>query len=632
MSVTFSAPFRPAPTLYAGVGSSGGLVPYVYDVEIGGRPYLIDLGSDAYIVALEQRLRDSVDQGNVPGENTISSQGLWRRAQDTWHLGAGQYWADVQDSQYGRFWTSVGVDPFTVKGDLSLLNLGESLVYNVESNPYMVRANGRLYFAEDADLKFATSISGLQTPTPVSGLASTPITGLASDGYHVFVTQASDGVFITNAGVSTATDYVENIECGPIGYVKGRLMVGGTGTDQGHLWNFTHALNTSLNNPNAFYKHPNSSFEWVAFAEGPNHIYCAGHNGAESYIYRTQVKADGTALDVPVVAGTLPMGEVVKSMYGYLGFVFIGTNKGVRMATADQNGDLVFGANIATGSDVNCFAGNERFVFFGWTNHPSGYSGTGCIDLAYLTASNTPAYCSWVYQTNTTLPVFDLEIFEDRLLFGVAGWGLFDEGLNKVVEGYLETGAWTWGIPDLKIVAKIDGRHNPLPRKNAVRAAIKVDNGDWVECGCVADAGSPTTLFNPPQIPGYKVEGKIILRKDVVIGQPVIGYPWPEDVVFNRINFRAYVNPERSLVIQVPVLLHPRLQIDDLDVDVDVMAELAHLRGLATNAQITTYVDSMLAVRCIVEDVRWVPDNNRNDMKRRWAGTALVTMRTVDEV
>jgi hypothetical protein len=387
-----------------------------------------------------------------------------------------------------------------------------------------------------------------------------------------------------------------------------------------------------VNNPTAFYIHPNNKFVWVAFAEGPNHIYCAGHNGAESLIYRTQVKPDGTALDVPVVAGTLPMGEVVTAMYGYLGFLFIGTNKGVRMATVDQNGDLVFGANIATGGNVNCFAGDDRFVYFGWTNHPSGYSGTGCIDLAYLTASNTPAYCSWVYTDLFSGPVSDLEILQGRIVFSAVGWGFFAESSNRLEEGYLETGAWTWGIPDLKIVAKIDGRHNPLPRKDAVRMAIKVDNGEWEECGCAAGAGSPTTLFNPPQIPGYKIEGKIILKKEFVIGLPVVGYEFPEDVVFNRVNFRAYVNPERSLVIQVPVLLHPRLEVESADVDVDVLGELGHLRKLATEAQITTYVDSMLTVRCIVEDVRWVPDNNRGTIDRKWAGTALVTMRTVDEV
>lgn len=622
MAVTFSSQlFAPTPSLFGGVGSSGGLVPHVYDVEIGGRPYMIDLGSDAYITALEQRLRDSVDQGNVPGENSVSSQGLWRRSQDTWHLGAGQYWADTQEAQYGRFWTSVGVDPFTVKGELSLLKQATVVDAQTESNLYMTRANGRIYGSDGQTLRFATA-GNFGSPTTVTGTAAADILGLASNGYNVVISQGASGLYKTDAGVSTAATFITGITAGPVGFAKGRLMLGGSGADKAKLWNITTAFSTTANNPTVMYTHPNANFEWVAFAEGPNHIYCAGHTGSESLIYRTEVKADGTGLDIPVVAGTLPMGEVVKAMYGYLGFLFIGTNKGVRMATADQNGDLVFGANIATGSDVNCFGGNDRFVFFGWSNHPSGFAGTGAIDLAYLTASNTPAYCSWFYLPSNTGTVVDLEVFDDQVIFSVAAVGFCGEGTDLVTEGYLETGAWTYGIPDTKIIAKIDGRHDPLPATDTVRMAIKVDGGSWLECGCVASTGSPTTLFSPQQTPGFKIEAKIILKRATTTTGPT----------FNRVNYRAYVNPARSLVIQVPVLLHPRLNVDGLDVDLDVVDELSHLRGLATQAQITTYVDSMLSVRCLVEDVRWVPDNNRDSIDRRWAGTALVTMRTVDEL
>lgn len=618
MAVTFSSQlFAPTPSLFGGVGSSGGLVPHVYDVEIGGRPYMIDLGSDAYITALEQRLRDSVDQGNVPGENSVSSQGLWRRSQDTWHLGAGQYWADTQEAQYGRFWTSVGVDPFTVKGELRLLQTATVADAQTESNLFVQRANGRIYLTDGQSMRWFAS-TALTSGTSVTSLAAADITGIASDGYNIYVTQGASGLYKTDVSTNAASSYVSNITAGPIAYVKGRLIVGGTGADAGELWNITQ----SGNNPSGFYKHPNTSFEWVAFAEGPNNIYCAGHTGSESLIYRTQVKPDGTALEIPVVAGTLPVGEVVKAMYGYLGFLFIGTNKGVRMATADQNGDLVFGANIATGGNVECFAGDDRFVYFGWENHPSGFAGIGCIDLAYLTASNTPAYCSWFYVPSVSGAVVDLDVVDTTVVFSVAGDGFCTETTTLVTEGYLETGAWTYGIPDTKIIAKIDGRHDPLPATDTVRMAIKVDGGSWLECGCVASTGSPTTLFSPQQTPGFKIEAKIILKRSTTTTGPT----------FNRVNYRAYVNPARSLVIQVPVLLHPRLNVDGLDVDLDVVDELSHLRGLATQAQITTYVDSMLSVRCLVEDVRWVPDNNRDSIDRRWAGTALVTMRTVDEL
>jgi hypothetical protein len=616
VSVTFASAFRPAPSFYQGGGSSA-LVPFKYDCAIGGRPYMIDLESNQFQVGWEPRIRDSVDQSNIPGESTISPQGLWRRSQDSWHLGAGQRYADSQDAQYGRFWRSVGVDPFTVKGELRLLVEAEVIDAQTESNLFMARANGRIYGSDGQTLRFATA-GNFGSPTTVTGTAAANITGLASDGYNVYITQGSSGVYKTDAGVTTAASYVSNITVGPIEYVKGRLMVGGTGANNGKLWNITQ----SGNNPTALYTHPNADFEWVGFAEGQNHIYCAGYTGAESLIYRTQIEPDGTALKIPVVAGTLPLGEVVTSIYGYLGFIFIGSNLGVRMATADANGDLIFGALIETGSAVNCFGGNSRFVFFGWTNHPSGFSGIGCIDLSYLTAANTPAFCSWYYAPNVTGEVVDLTVFGDNVIFSVAGAGFLGETTTLVTDGYLDTGAWVWGIPDAKILAKIDGRHGPLPEVDTVRVTVFTDDdpvGD--DCGCVAGAGSPFTLFTPNQKRAFKIDARVRLLKASGNVSPV----------FNRINLRAFVNPVRSQVIRVPLIIHPLvLTRDNSEMFVDVMDEVTFLQNLNRDAFITTYQDSMLSARVLIEDVLQVRDNNRSP-DRLWAGTVIVTMRTVDE-
>lgn len=616
MSVTFASAFRPAPSFYQGGGSTD-LVPFKYDVAIGGRPYMVDLESNQFQVGWEPRIRDSVDQSNIPGESTISPQGLWRRSQNSWHLGAGQRYADSQEAQFGRFWRSVGVDPFTVKGELRLLVEAEVVDAQTESNLYMTRANGRIYGSDGQNVRWATA-GGFGTPTSVTGLAAADVTGLASDGYNVYITQGASGIYKTDVSTNAASSYVSNVTVGPIEYVKGRLIVGGTGADKGELWNII----ASGNNPTAFYTHPNNQFEWVGFAEGQNHIYCAGNTGSESLIYRTQIEPDGTALKIPVVAGTLPLGEVVTSIYGYLGFIFIGSNLGVRMATADANGDLIFGALIETGSDVNCFGGNSRFVFFGWTDHPSGFSGIGCIDLSYLTAANTPAYCSWYYAPNVTGTVVDLTVFDDAVIFSVAAAGFIGETTTLVTDGYLDTGAWVWGIPDAKILAKIDGRHAPLPEVDTVRITVFTDDdsvGD--DCGCIAGAGSPFTLFTPNQKRAFKIDARIRLLKSTGNVSPV----------FNRINLRAFVNPVRSQVIRVPLIIHPLvLARDNSEMFVDVLDEITFLQNLNRDAFITTYQDSMLSARVLIEDVLQVRDNNRSS-DRLWAGTVIVTMRTVDE-
>lgn len=614
MSVKFSSALRPAPFFYGGRGGSD-LVPFKFDVAIGGRTFILDLGSDQYQVGWEPRIRDSVDQGSIPGEATISPQGLWRRSQNSWHLGAGQRFADAEDSQYGRFYNSVGIDPFTNKNELTLLRSAEIVDAQTENNLFLCRAGDRIYGSDGQNVRFAVA-GDFSSPTSVTGLAAEDVTGLASDGFNVYITQGDEGVYRTNAGATAATSYVDNIECGPIGFVKGRLMVGGTGADKGHLWNIIQ----SGNNPTAFYIHPNTNFQWTAFGEGQNHIYAAGNTGAEGLIYRTQVEADGTVLKIPVQSATLPLGETVHALFGYLGFLFIGTSKGVRVASADANGDLLVGSLIRTGSQVNCFAGNDRFVFFGWSAHPSGYAGVGVCDLAFFTGPNTPAFASWFYVDDETGTVVDLEVFDDDVIFSVAGKGFVSETNVLVDDGYLETGAWVWGIPDPKILAKIDGRHEGLPEEDTVRIGVSADDSLFEDCGCVAGRGSPFTTFTPQQKRAFKYDIKIRLIKSTTGVSPV----------FYRMNARAFVNPARSQVIRVPLLLHPTLRVGDSEVFTDVRFELFALRALAREAQITTFKDSQLGLRVLVEDVLWIPDNNR-DLMRDWSGTAVVTMRSIDD-
>ena len=90
---------------------------------------------------------------------------------------------------------------------------------------------------------------------------------------------------------------------GVLEYVKGRLMAAGSGATDGYkIWNIT----ASGNNPAILYTHPNTAFTWVGFAAGQQHIYAAGYAGRTSLIYKTAIKADGTALDIPSQAGELP--------------------------------------------------------------------------------------------------------------------------------------------------------------------------------------------------------------------------------------------------------------------------------------------------------------------------------------
>jgi hypothetical protein len=75
-----------------------------------------------------------------------------------------------------------------------------------------------------------------------------------------------------------------------------------------------------------------------------------------------------------VVAAEMPAGEIVEKLYYYLGYIMIGTNKGVRVAAInDQDGSLNYGPLILeTSQPVYDFAARDHYV---WAS-----TGIGALD------------------------------------------------------------------------------------------------------------------------------------------------------------------------------------------------------------------------------------------------------------
>ena len=133
-------------------------------------------------------------------------------------------------------------------------------------------------------------------------------------------TSAGTGVRKIDGSTKAVTDVAYGVEFNALGYAKGRLCVGANASSD--LW-----FDPSGNNPTASFTHPDGNFRWTGFASGQNAIYCAGSSGQKSMVYKVTLKSDGT-LDTPVVAAELPIGEQIKSLSSYLGFILIGTNDG----------------------------------------------------------------------------------------------------------------------------------------------------------------------------------------------------------------------------------------------------------------------------------------------------------------
>lgn len=612
---TFDFAYRGGPTFYTGTGSTQ-LVPHVFPVAINGRPYMIDTKSGQFGSQFDVRVRDSVDQSAEPGESAINPQGLWRRSQSSWHYGAGQRYADTADAEPYRFYSSKGINVWD-KGKLSLLKDTTQSYASAQTNLYMATADGRIYGTEGQNVRFTTDWS---TFTTVTGTAASNLYSIASDGYNVFYSYANGDIDQTNAGTTTSSTYITGIEAGVLRYVRGRLMVAGQGVDKHKIWNITTSPGSNANNPGALYTHPNTNFNWVGFAGGQNHIYCAGYAGNKSLIYKTQIRADGTALDIPTVAGELPQGEIVTTVDAYLGYILIGLETGFRFCTADDNGNLVIGPLNEIGTTVRTFAGIGPYVYFGWTNFDSTSTGIGRMDIGTQITTNQPAYASDLMATGqgTVLQVHE---FDNEPVFTVSGLGAYrPHSTDKVSSGYVYTGIHRWGVPDLKFIPKWDIRTEPL--EGSYELFVSNDSGVYASIGSESIPGSLDATFDGVETRVFEAEAKIVLTRSATDAST--------GPVLTRWMGRAYAAPLRSRIFSVPVLLHHTLNINGREYWVDVDEELDRLVDLVENPRIITYQENLNTHSVVVEDVRWQPvDTARNHAEWDWNGTCVVIMRSV---
>jgi hypothetical protein len=606
--------FRPATSFYTGSGATQ-LVPDVFPIAINGRPYLIDTASNQFTRQFDARVRDSVDQSAEPGEGALNPQGLWRRSQSSWHYGAGQQYSDTADAEAYRFYTSKGVDPWT-KGRLSLLKDTTNVYPTSGTNLYACTADGRLYGTDGQTVRYT---SDFVTVTTVTGTAASALYSITSDGYNVFYSYANGDIDQTNAGISTSSAYITGIEAGVLAYVRGRLMVAGQGVDKRKIWNITTSAGSSANNPAALYTHPNTNWNWVGFAAGQTHIYAAGYAGNTSIIYKTQIKADGTALDIPTAAAELPLGEIVRSIYGYLGYLILGTDTGFRFCSSDTDGNLTVGPLVETGAAIGSMAGIGKYVYFAWSNFDSTSTGIGRMDVSVFISPNQPAYASDLMATAQGT-VQAIHEFQGKPLFTVSGVGVFTpHATNLVSSGYLRSGIYRWGVPDAKFIPKLDIRC--LPLVGSVTLSIASDDGSFHDFTTIDTAGIKEKTLEGLEDKVFEGEIKVTLARAAgATTGPTL----------TRWMARAYAAPLRSQIFSVPIIMHHTLSVNGRQYFQDVDAELRLLRDLVENPRVISYQENEDTFSVVVENVQMQVQRIANVHKTNdHEGTAIVVMRSV---
>jgi len=444
-----------------------------YDVAIGGLPFFYAINDTRpYIRQTAPFKKDQFDNGSEPGEQSLT--GWWIRSQSSFHSGTGIKFFDTQrsfsaaDTRYTRFADSSNVDVWT-QGQVTLLKQTSNmsgvttgiykLISAVDGSTNKVIA----WTPANTTIKnFTPDGTGVTYSSVVTAGLDTATLAVATDGAHLFI---ADNDHIYTGEISTpAAGYTEYYATGServtLGWVKQRL-VAGIGAS---IYELTGTKGTSRALPTATYTHPNDAWTWTSISEGGSAIYAAGYLGTTSAIYKFTLTTTGImpVLTSGIIAAQLPIGEYVNKIESYLGYLVIGTNKGVRIASiSDTNGDLTYGPLTIEADNTGLdFAFRDSFVWA--TGSVNGYAGLYRINLDVEIDTLRFAYATDAFLDGVTGYATSVDFVgtSNQLAFTTSGSNgiAIQSTTNLATSGYLTTGNIRYGTLEPKNFKRLLGR------------------------------------------------------------------------------------------------------------------------------------------------------------------------------
>lgn len=588
-----------------------------WQVSLGGVAYALDTKTTPLRHASVPLLRAAQDDLAEPGKKSLNPEAFWRRSFESWHVGAGQTHFDRDDSNPWRFRRSKGVNVWD-RNQVSLLNATDAKTSSANTNLYLAVAGSYLYETDGTALKYTQDITpDTPTFTTVTGTPATAPSDLASDGFNVLTAHAASGIYKTTRGAATtASQLTGTVQ--RVAYGKGRWVA----TNGPTLYDITTAVTGAPGAlPAAFYTQPNTDWVWNSFAEGPSAFYVGGFSGDKSLIYRLTMKEDGTGLNQPVVAGTLPDGEILRSMQGYLGFVLLGTSKGVRVAVPASNADLNIGAFIPTDNPVLCFEGQDRFVWFGWTSFEASDSGLGRVDLKTFSDVDAlaPAYATDL-MSGVTGDVQAVVTFQNLRVFTVSGHGIYAEDTSKLAAtGQIDSGLFDFGLIDQKLSLFVDMTHINVGGSHSIY--LSIDRGTFALLATMTSDNFPV---GTGEARGNEFEIRIVLNRDGVT--PTVG------PTVRSWAMRVQPTTRFTEEIIAPLLIAPSILTLDGELEaVDSAAAFDHIVSLCDSKEIVQYREGNRTWSVIVADYQCdaVHVWGGPDVDRGINGTCVTRMKVV---
>lgn len=448
-----------------------------YDTAIGGLPFFYAISdSRPYVRQTAPFRKEQFDNGNEPGEQSLT--GWWLRSQSSFHSGTGINFYDPSagETVLYRFNESKGVNIWT-KGQVTLLRSctqSHETTGDIASNGVTQQHLRAIKWSSSEGVLLhdeydVDKIDSSGTVTHFIDYASgtdSPVYAICDDGvtaYWITNTSTKKTVYkkALTGNSSTANtsmfDEIGTVSNAVMEYVKNRIVMAA----DNKVYEFA---TSAVAMPTAVYTNPTTTHVYTSITASGPAIYLAGYNGLTSTIEKFTLSTAGAmpTLTSAITAAELPVGEVCHAIHYYLGYMLIGTSKGIRVAAvSDQDGSLNYGPLIVeTSQPVFAFTVRDKFAWA--TTNVDGEPGLTRIDLGNEIESLRFAYATDVYYggvtgKKTTACSFIGET--DRLAFATnAGYSYLESASTLNTSGYLQTGNIRYNTLEPKNFRRIIGR------------------------------------------------------------------------------------------------------------------------------------------------------------------------------
>jgi hypothetical protein len=392
---------------------------------------------------------------------------------------------------------------------------------------------------------------------------------------------------------------------------------------------------TATSLPTAVYTHPVDDFVYTSITSSGAAIYTTGFSGTQSNIQKFTLASNGTmpTLTSAITAAEMPSGERIYKIAYYLGYMLIGTTKGIRVAAVSDDGSLAYGPLIwENNQPVYDFAFRDKFAWAatGVEDEP----GTIRIDLS---TQISPLVFPYAYDTyaatgDTTRETTACAFINgtDRLAFTtnykVTNGSVYIESESRLVSsGYLQTGYVRYNTLENKIFkllqARIDTTNGGLTIKSIDGVGTEYSIGSFTQGQDV-----PEVTISYPALPQEYLGFSFTLTRSTTDNT--------QGPIFTGYQLKSLPSVPRQRLIQYPLACFDR-ESDKFGVEVgyegrswDRMQELESIESNGDTIRIDDFRTGESFIG-IIEELDFI---NRTPSDKRFSGFGGLLVATIRSV